>query len=473
MPDLVVKRADLGGPCPVDVRIRNERIVEVGPGLAVEAKDTVVDAGNNAVVPGLHDHHVHLMSAAAARSSLRLGPPEVTDPVGFREVLVRADRLLPEGEWIRAVAYHESVAGVLDRHVLDAVIDQRPVRVQHRSGAQWILNTAALRRLPPQIMDHPGVEREPCGALTGCLLRMDSHLAEALATPPPGLRQLSTAALRAGVVGLTDATPLSGSQQVRSLVQAAEDGEVRQRLTVMSAPGVQLDLPPGIAAGPVKILLDDVTLPSFEELGSMVDLAHRCGRAVAIHCVTRLQTVLAISVLGEVGPAPGDRLEHGAVVPGELLAELARLKVTVVTNPSFIYERGDAYLDQVPGEDLGDLWRTRSLVDAGVFVAAGTDAPFGAFDPWRAVRVAAERLTAAGAPLGPHERMSPVAALSLFWGSADAPASIRTVASGQPADLCLLHLPFHQAIREPSAELVAGCIMGQGTVVTDLDAAVR
>ena len=55
--------------------------------------------------------------------------------------------------WIRAVGYHDSVAGELDRHRLDELFARAPVRIQHRSGAMWIVNTPGLIALGWP--DHP------------------------------------------------------------------------------------------------------------------------------------------------------------------------------------------------------------------------------------------------------------------------------------------------------------------------------
>ena len=56
----------------------------------------------------------------------------------------------PSGDsegWIRGVGYFESVAGELDRARLDRLAPARPLRIQHRSGALWMLNSAAVDRL--------------------------------------------------------------------------------------------------------------------------------------------------------------------------------------------------------------------------------------------------------------------------------------------------------------------------------------
>src|SRR5262249_54445280 len=98
----------------------------------------VLDALGGEVLPGLHDHHVHVRAAAAQASSVFVGPPDVSD-YGSLLVRLRARAsLTPLGGWIRAVGYHESVAGVLDAGALDEIVSDRPLRVQHRSGGLWM-----------------------------------------------------------------------------------------------------------------------------------------------------------------------------------------------------------------------------------------------------------------------------------------------------------------------------------------------
>src|SRR5207244_11249825 len=104
----------------------------------------VLDARGGALLPGLHDHHIHLLALAAAAQSVRVGPGDVGEAEGFARALAAADAALPPGRWIRAVGYHESVAGPIDRTRLDAIVPGRPGRVQHRGGAMWGLNCEAV-----------------------------------------------------------------------------------------------------------------------------------------------------------------------------------------------------------------------------------------------------------------------------------------------------------------------------------------
>ncbi|HYA68712.1 MAG TPA: amidohydrolase family protein [Acidimicrobiales bacterium] len=470
MSEVVVTAADLGGSELSRIRINRDRIVAVGPDVDLHHADEVIDAGGGAVIPGLHDHHVHLHATAAALQSLRLGPPEVADRSAFAAELARVDRELAPGAWIRAVGYHDSVAGPLDRHVLDALVPHRPVRVQDRSGSQWVLNSAGIDAIVPlaTMPDEAGrgVERDAMGRPTGRLTRMDGWLARELAPARLSLQAVGAAAARAGVVGFTDATPLAETEQLDLLVAAQRAGDIRQRVTVMSAPARAIRPPATIELGPVKIVLDDDRLPGFEELCATVAAAHHERRNVAIHCVTGVQVVLTVAALTEAGSLAGDRIEHGAIIPDDLLAPLAALGVTVVTNPGFVAERGDDYLRDVDPGDVALLYRCQSLRRAGIKTAAGTDAPFGPADPWRVIRTCVERTTASGAALGLGEGVDPRVALSMFLGSASAPGRLRRIAPGQPADLCVLHTALDNALRAPAADNVALCLIG-GAIVAD------
>jgi predicted amidohydrolase YtcJ len=159
--------------------------------------------------------------------------------------------------------------------------------------------------------------------------------------------------------------------------------------------------------------------------------------------------VLTLAALDMAGRLPGDRIEHGAVIPAELVPALRGL--TVVSQPHFVAERGEQYGREVAPEDLPDLWRLRSLIDAGVGVAAGSDAPFGEADPWQVIRAATRR----PADLGPREAVDPETAIRLFLGAPTAPARLRAVAPGAPADLVLLRCPPWDAFRSLTSDLVA------------------
>jgi predicted amidohydrolase YtcJ len=385
----------------------------------------VVDGRGGALLPGLHDHHLHLLASAAAARSVDCGPPAVVDRAGLRAAL-RAR----EGTWVRGIGYHEAVAGPLDRDLLDDVLADRPVRVQHRTGGLWALNTLALQAC--------GIPDAPDGRLW----RGDPRLPHD--PDPPDLAALGRELALLGVLGVCDATPDLAPEALQQLV----DADLPQQVLALGAPD-DWDHP-GVRRGPRKVLLGDEDL-AWDSLLLRVRQARQAARAVAIHTVTREALLLALAVLDQVGVVPGDRVEHAAVVPADAIPRLAGL--TVVTQPALAARRGDDYLRDVDPRDREDLWRFGSLLTAGIRTVPSSDAPYGTHDPWEVLRQARDRRTPEGRVLGPGERVPARVALDGMLSPLDTPGG-RPRRVGEGADLVLLHVPLEEAMAEPSRDHV-------------------
>lgn len=427
---LLIREAELGSN-RTDVRCRDGRIVEIGTRLPASDEE-VIEARGGALLPGLHDHHIHLFALAAARGSVKCGPPDVGD----REALATALAAATGGEWIRGVGYHESVAGLLDRQSLDALMPARPVRIQHRSGKMWFLNSAAARVL--------GLD----GAFDGRLFRRDEWLREHVDTDVD-LAAVSLELSSYGVTGVTDATPSNDNATAGEIAARG----VRQRVSAMGGDT--------LSQGTLKIMLDEYALPDFDGLRGRMVKAHARGRPTATHCVTRAELVFALSALIDAGTIPGDRIEHASVADDATMALMLQAGVTVVTQPNFIAERGDQYLADVDPADHGHLYRCRGFLDAGVPLGGGTDAPFGSPDPWAAIRAAVSRRTSEGRVIGRKEALSPERALALFTTPAGEPGGTpRRIAVGETGDLCLLDCGWKEARESLRHEHVAATIIG-------------
>jgi predicted amidohydrolase YtcJ len=460
---VLVRNAEVSGRPGRDVRVGATEILDVGGTLTRRRGEAVLDAAGGAVIPGLHDHHLHLRAVLAARQSADLSG--AATPAAFDQALARAARAAPPGGWLRATGWSEPAAGQLDRHRLDALAGPVPVRVQHRSGAMWVLNSAALRQVGADGARLDGLERDAAGAPTGRLLRLDDWLRARLPPGPAGsglragLGAWARQCARAGVTGFTDATPGLGQAEADEFGQLSEDGIIPQRLVLMAPPGLRAPAAAAVSLGPRKVILDDATLPGAPALAELIGQAHRGGSAVAVHCVTAEQLVVTVAALERAGTA-GDRIEHAGVVPPGYPAELARLGLTVVTQPGFISDRGDDYLREVGAGEQAWLYPCASLIRAGVAVAGSTDAPFGPADPWRCIAAAVQRRTASGTVLGRAERVSAGRALRLFLGAPEDPGTPRTIAPGQPAGLCVLRAPLREVLARPAAEWVRAAVIG-------------
>jgi predicted amidohydrolase YtcJ len=464
---VVVRRAEVDG-AQLDVVWRDGAVSAVaGSGCASVPGAIEIDAGGGALVPGLHDHHIHLLALAAARASVRVGPPEVVDVRGLSAVLAAAGTTARSG-WVRAVGYHESVAGDLDAATLDRLVPAGrdvAIRVQHRSGQLWVLNARAIAVTGLDRLDRPGIERDAAGAVTGRVFGLDDLLREMVPTETPDLAALGRELASYGVTGVTDLTPTESSSEVEVLAHGVTAAGFPVGVVVTGGPGLDPATAPGLARGPVKFLPADHAMPDVDALIAGFVASHAAGRPVAVHCVTRVGLVIALAAWRDAGVMPGDRIEHGAVVPDDLLDELRDLGLVVVTQPNFVAERGDAYLADVEPADQPHLWRCGSLASHGIGVAAGTDAPFGHPDPWRAITAAVERRTSTRAPLGRDEAVGPAAALDLFLGAPDTPHRPRRIAAGTITDLCLLDRPLADALAAPTADAVRATIGRAGLTV--------
>jgi predicted amidohydrolase YtcJ len=317
----------------------------------------------------------------------------------------------------------------------------------------WVLNSAALRIA--------GIDSDD-----GLLLGDDALVRSAAPAIELDMSSVGIELARFGVTGVTDMTPSTGVDELSFLARLVTPPEFPLRVVVTGGPGVAAAEVPGLVRGPVKIVVGDHDLPSIDQLVHACRTARANRRAVAIHCVTRVALVLTVAALQEVGTVEGDRIEHGAVIPLEMIDSIRELGVTVVTQPSFVRDRGDQYLIDVDADDIDHLWRCGSLIDAGIPVGGSTDAPYGDPDPWRAIAAATQRETVSGASLGASERIDARRALDLFLGDPHRPGGpVRRVAVGGSADLCLLGLPLAAALRSPASDVVVAAF-GRTVTVT-------
>ncbi len=456
---MLIRRAEIHDRAPLDVRIVDGIVAALAESLEAMPGEAVVDAEGGALLPGLHDHHIHLLALAAADRSVRCGPPQVQSEDALVAALRSAAAATQPNEVVRGVGYHESVAGVLDRHVLDRWLPGRAVQIQHRSGALWTVSSAWIEAVGLDDLPNgaPPVERDARQRATGRLYRLDWWVRRlSRGGPPPSLAEVGSRAACFGVTGFTDATVHNARKELRILERAVRVGELKQRLLVMGRAALPQPRQQGVALGAAKIVLDDSSLPDFQSVVWAIAGAHRRERAVAIHAVTRTELVFAVEAFRDAGVLPEDRIEHAAVAPPEIAALVAELALTIVTQPHFVRERGDAYRSEVEERDQPWLYRCRGWDEARVPLGAGTDAPFGDPDPWLAMQAAVDRRTLDGHVMGAAESLDPERALALFTTSADRPGGApRTIVPGSAADLCLLDRPWLRARDELSSARVA------------------
>lgn len=435
---LVLRDVRPWGGTAVDLALADGRIAAMGRNLPRGLPD--IDGRGDVLLPGLHDHHLHILATAARRHSVDL--TGLIDLAAVKQALSAGPR---HGGWVRAVGYDERAGGLPDAALLDQWLPDTPLRLQDRTGALWVLNSPALARFGNTPLP-PGAERDAQGQPTGRFWREDQWLAAALPAAVPDLAGLGQDLAALGLTGLTDAGANNGPAEAALLA-----GKPPQRLVLMGSEALEAGA--GYALGPLKLLIDERDPPALDALAVRIAWARRAGRNVAAHCVTEAELALFIAALDDAGGArAGDRIEHGGMIPAVFIPVIAQAGLTVVTNPAFIHDRGDRYRAALDAGQWEDLYRAGSLLAAGIALRAGSDAPYASIDPWLGMRTARDRLTRAGLSLGRGEAIGAAAALTLYARG--------DIAVGAPADLILCSGELADVLADLSAERVRATIIG-------------
>jgi predicted amidohydrolase YtcJ len=484
--------------------VREGRIVAVGTTaevLALRGNGTqLIDCRGAAVLPGFIDAHLHLRAYAATFGGIDCRPHVVRSLADLQTLLQRHSHCLAPGQWLVGYGYDEF--GLAERRHptrwdLDLVTSHHPIRLAHRSRHAWVMNSLGLAQLgmTRDFAASAGgvVERHPVsGEPTGLLIDMDAYLREHLApvaTPEMfrnGLRQSSQALLSAGVTTIQDASvsnDLGAYEACRTWIAA---GDVRLRvMLLMGASALPELIAAGLKAGDgspflrvqgIKIRLDEASgalYPPQETVNAQVWSAHCQGFPVAIHAVdlpALVSAMQAIRLAQARLPRPDlhHRIEHGALCPDLCLDELAHLRVTVVTQPAFLWHHGRRYQSEIDPDQQPWLYRVKSLLARGVPVAGSSDAPVVPPLPLQGMSAAVTRQTPDGHMIGPKERVSVIEALWLYTqGAAWAcglESEVGSITPGKRADLVVLEADPRRVPATEIADIPVRMTMVDGAV---------
>lgn len=276
--------------------------------------------------------------------------------------------------------------------------------------------------------------RDAAGRLTGFVIGMEEWLSARLprvtaAELESRARFYSQELAANGITAFTDATVRNGPDELAVFSRLAISGAIKQHISMMVGPQFLKDisgLRKSAEAGGIEIAgvkFTDVPRWQPEILTRTIVDAIRQGADCAFH-VTEIEELEAVlgacrRALPQTAGQPANcrmRIEHGGLIPPEYPEQIAASGAWVVTNPGFIYYRGAKYAAE-PGL-VPFLYRGKSLLDAGVKMAAGTDAPVTPARPLNAIAAAMARISLEGYELALKERMAADAAFSLFTRAA-------------------------------------------------------
>jgi len=425
------------------ILVDHEGSIELDPPAAFNSKLALkakkIDGQGLTLVPPFHDTHMHLLSYAANILSYDIRSETAVSKKRIADLVKKAAFIQRNSNMVRLQGLeHNFQEGVsfVDRNLLDQALPDRPLIIQTTSGHAHILNSVALNLagIKESTNEPPGVTFERTltdGKLNGVIYESGEYLEKKLPSLEAGLMKdgiISALTLihSRGINYLTDATHLNDISRYELISKVIDEFSLNMHLIFMpGVPALRAFVEAGrtyrstegkMMVGHSKIMMTNssgVLHPDKKEFQEMVRESHFQGFPVAIHSVDMDSIDLILEVLKNEYLL-GDRIEHASELRDDQIVKMASLGVSVSTQPSFIYERGDTYLSSQPGSNINSLYRINSLRKAGITVSASSDSPVTYPDPMKTIYSAMTRKTKSGKVLNSKESISTLDSLRML-----------------------------------------------------------
>lgn len=438
----------------MDLRITDGRIAAIEPSLPDDGSREV-RADGRWLIPGLWDHHVHMTQWAMTLSRLDVsatsGPDDVLRIVAAHEAMINDRTTTIVGFGFRSAGWQTQPTV----HALDQVAATRPVVLISGDAHNGWLNSTALRMLGLPARDTPIVENDWFDVFP-----LLSGLPGMTTDPVDAYRTALQDAASKGVVGITDMEFASSVATWTNLIPRGIDTLRVRSCTYLH--GLSRTIEAGLRTGdalpgtlgmatmgPLKIIADGslgtmtalccapyaghltrgTCNVSFDELVEALGEARAHGMDAAVHAIGDAATTMVLDAF----EATGIRgcIEHAQLLDPVDIPRMAALNVGASVQPAHLVDDRDLS-DQLWPDCSERSFMLRSMLDAGVRVTLGSDAPVSQLNPWLAMASAVHRSADTRDPWGPGQAISPAEALA---ASTDGRGTLRV---GEVADIVFL-----------------------------------
>lgn len=483
------------------IAVKDGAIVFVGSNAdaatwIAEATESI-DLAGRFVYPGFVDAHAHFTGIGQRELNLNLEGTDTKD--AFLARIDSAVQATPAGEWVAGRGWIETFWDppvFPTRHDLDRIAPNHPVLLTRADGHASIANTAALRiagvtgatAAPPGGAINLDVDGEPTGMLIdaaqGLVRRHVPETSEAQLE-----RALELASERSVRLGWTRIHDAHGSwPEVERMRRLYGDGRIKVRLyKTISGPGDAADSLIGLGPQPpefgglfvlrgIKLVMDGalgsrgaaLLAPYSDDPQTMglittdtvavrdlLERALRGGIQVQTHAIgdraNRIVLDMFAAALTAVPASeravaePRWRIEHSQIVHPDDLPRFRELDLIASMQPS--HAIGDLHFvpSRIGVERTDGAYAWRTLLEMGVPVAGGSDAPVERGEPMIEFYAAVARKDLQGRDgpgWHPEEAVSRHQALRMFtWFPAFAAFEediAGSIAVGKRADLTIL-----------------------------------
>ncbi|MCK0471316.1 amidohydrolase [Halalkalibacter sp. APA_J-10(15)] len=452
--------------------------------------EEVKDVNGGYVYPGFVDSHLHMIGHGETK--IRLDLSNVTSAQEIKRLLKDKATTLHEGEWLLAEGWNENHfvdRNILHRDELDEICPDHPLYITRICRHAALVNSRALELagIHLETNDPEGgvIVRDHKGEPTGYLLDAATELVKDVIpeVSEAYIRQALELAvddlLSKGIVGghTEDLAYYGGFEKTLSQFMNVIDGHRRKFRAHLLVHHEALDemkqkqysfgeLTPFIELGAVKLFADGalggrtallkkpysddpstsgVAIHSEHSLKKIVQLARECSQPVAIHTIGDGALEMALDVIEQYPLNQGrDRLIHVQVASESLIERMQALPVALDIQPRFVISDFPWVIERLGQNRMAYSFAWKTLLDAGLACAGGSDAPIEPIDPLLGIHAAVTRRNRGETHEGylPHEKLSPFEAIQLFTkGSAYAIGKEHSrgfIAEGYSADFTVL-----------------------------------
>ncbi|RMB02815.1 amidohydrolase [Eilatimonas milleporae] len=424
--DGIIHTADDNNPTAEAVAVRAGRIVHVGSRAGAEAlrgTDTqVIPLSGHALYPGFVDAHAHLVGIGEREMSLSL---ENTPSLAVllerlkQWAATHDDAVLTGLGWIET---HWPENRFPSRFDLDTVVSDRPVILTRADGHALVANTAAFKAAgitaATESPEGGRIERNALGEATGMLIDTAMSLLQPLIPTADDARladMLTTGARVYGQQGWTGLHNMSVPWRQVELIETlsdtgaidiriynavtqdsadrlfaaghrtSENGRAETRAIKLYMDGALGSRGAALLSNYADADTDGLLLLQWQAAEPIMRRALTEGIQLAIHAIGDRGNRLALDwIERSLADVPADgraiadprwRIEHAQIIAREDLGRFAASRLIASMQPS--HAISDLFFagDRLGDDRLDGAYAWASMVDAGVIVAAGSDAP--------------------------------------------------------------------------------------------------
>ncbi|PCD04943.1 amidohydrolase [Peribacillus simplex] len=486
-------------PTPGAIAILGDKILSVGSKAEIEpfigSGTKVFNYGNQLIMPGFHDFHLHIMFSALSLTSINLFEARSAQEVAAK--VLEFSKECPGEEWIIGMQWDAGYwHDKQEPHykILDAVIPDRPVVLFHAEGHYTWVNSKAmeLAGVTEEISDPDfgRYERDKNGLLTGILYEEAQQivLKEALRLTQNKKETILKEFLRLlsqyGITSVNDLfAPIDDFLQDYDLFEKLDkQGELSTRFHITPELDGNLDkaqilrnkyeskklqfsglkqFVDGTVTGhtayflkPYSDQLDICGHPALdpEVLIDRVVKADELGFRIRFHAIGDAAIRLALDAFEEAVRKNGKRdsrhtIEHIEVIDSDDIERFAKLGVIASMQPDHMAASSrEVYSSIIGPEREKNVFLTKSLLNTGASIALGTDFPVSiSLNPMRQIYTAITRVDSSGDSQNtwhPEQKLTLGEALQAYtYGSAYGcfrEHELGTIEEGKLADLVVL-----------------------------------